>query len=54
MAKKQDTRAAPASALDRREFLGKGMAFGAAGGLLGGLGLSRNAVAQNAPAPAPA
>jgi NAD(P)-dependent dehydrogenase (short-subunit alcohol dehydrogenase family) len=41
-----------AGALDRRQFLGSGMALGT-GGLLAGLGLSRYAAAQNAtPAPA--
>jgi NAD(P)-dependent dehydrogenase (short-subunit alcohol dehydrogenase family) len=54
MTKKQDTEAARDAALDRRRFLGTGMAFGAAGGLLAGLGLSRYAAAQTAPAAAPA
>src|SRR6516164_7636080 len=54
MTKKQDTQAARDAALDRRQFLGTGMAFGAAGGLLAGLGLSRYAAAQTAPAAAPA
>jgi NAD(P)-dependent dehydrogenase (short-subunit alcohol dehydrogenase family) len=55
MASKKDTHAkgTKAPSLDRRRFLGAGMAFGAgAGGLLAGLGLSRYAVAQGAAAPA--
>jgi NADP-dependent 3-hydroxy acid dehydrogenase YdfG len=57
MSKKQTGRAkcdAPeqsANALNRRQFLGSGMAFGA-GGLLAELGLTRYARAQNAPPPA--
>ena len=44
----------PATGLDRRQFLGNGMALGlGAGTLLANMGLSRYAAAQNAtPAPA--
>ena len=57
MSKKQDTRVkcdarrAADDPLNRRQFLGTGMAFGA-GGLLAELGLTRYAQAQNATPPA--
>jgi NAD(P)-dependent dehydrogenase (short-subunit alcohol dehydrogenase family) len=56
MSKKQDTRTMReaadrvAASLNRRQFLGSGMALGA-GGLLVDLGLSRYAQAQNSPTP---
>jgi NAD(P)-dependent dehydrogenase (short-subunit alcohol dehydrogenase family) len=56
MSKKEVTpprRATATAALNRRQFLGTGVAFGAGAGLLAGLGLTRPAAAQNAtPAPA--
>jgi NAD(P)-dependent dehydrogenase (short-subunit alcohol dehydrogenase family) len=57
MSKKEDTRAmnTAAAGLDRRQFLGTGVACGlGAGTLLAGLGLSRYATAQNATATPPA
>ena len=53
MSRKKDTKTSKAAvpALDRRRFLGAGMALGT-GGLLASLGLSRYAKAQGASAPA--